>query len=173
MTRVIESHGGHVDDYVGDGIKANFGVPIPSLTEAAIAEDARSAVLCATEMGETLERLNERWAAKGWPTGRQRIGLFTGDAVVGSIGSEERMKYTSVGDTINTAARLEAIGGELDFDQETALQRIHIGASTRALLGDEFEIEDQGSHAVKGKAEPLQIYRVWGLSSPPAEEEEE
>jgi adenylate cyclase len=171
MTRVIEAHEGHVDDYVGDGIKANFGVPVPSETEAEIAEDARRAVRCALEMGRTLERLNAEWSARGWPAGRQRIGLFTGEAVVGAIGSEQRTKYTSVGDTINTAARLEGIGGgEFDFDREDALQRILIGERTRGLVGDGFEVEDLGAHAVKGKREPLRIYRVRGESRRDGEE---
>jgi len=163
MTEVIERYDkGHVDDYVGDGIKANFGVPIPSETPEEIAVDAKAAVLCALDMGRTLERLNKDWAARGWPTGRQRIGLFTGEAVVGSIGGDERQKYTSVGDTINTAARLEGIGGALDFDQESALQRILIGERTRALIGDDFDVVDEGAHSVKGKTEPLRIYRVVG-----------
>lgn len=170
MTRVIESFDGHVDDYVGDGIKANFGVPIPSETEEAIGEDAKRAVACALEMGRTLERLNAEWSARGWPTGRQRIGLCTGDAVVGAIGSDERTKYTSVGDTINTAARLEGIGGPLDFDQETALQRILIGERTRNLVGDAFELKALGAHAVKGKIEPLEIYRVVGERDPAEED---
>lgn len=172
MSEVIERYDkGHVDDYVGDGIKANFGVPVLSETDDEIAADAVAAVRCALEMGRTLERLNERWASAGWPTGRQRIGLFTGPAVVGSLGGEERQKYTSVGDTINTAARLEGIGGELDFDQETALQRILIGERTRELIGDRFEVEDLGRHAVKGKDEPLQIYRVHGERAGSAEED--
>jgi len=172
MAEVIERYDkGHVDDYVGDGIKANFGVPVLSETEDEITADAVAAVRCAIEMGRTLERLNERWAEAGWPTGRQRIGLFTGPAVVGSLGGDERQKYTSVGDTINTAARLEGIGGALDFDQETALQRILIGERTRELIGDRFEVEDLGRHAVKGKDEPLRIYRVHGEKAVPAEEE--
>lgn len=172
MCEVIERYEkGHVDDYVGDGIKANFGVPILSETEEEIAADAIAAVRCALEMGRTLERLNADWAEGGWPTGRQRIGLFTGPAVVGSLGGHERQKYTSVGDTINTAARLEAIGGVLDFDRETALQRILIGERTRQLIGDRFEVEDLGRHVVKGKEEPLQIYRVHGERTPGAEED--
>lgn len=173
MTRVIESHDGHVDDYVGDGIKANFGVPIPSRSAEEIAEDAKRAVRCAVEMGEVLERLNAEWTRRGWPVGRQRIGLFTGIAVVGSIGSGERMKYTSVGDTINSAARLEAIGGQLDFDQETALQRVLIGERTRNAIGEEFEVMDLGAHAVKGKADPLKIYRVIGVGRRSTGEEDE
>ncbi len=172
MTRVIEEHGGHVDDFIGDGIKANFGVPIPSETEAEISRDACQAVRCAIAMGETLAELNDEWHAQGWPTGRQRIGLYTGTAVVGSIGNEERLKYTSVGDTINTAARLESIGGVLDFDKEESLQRIFIGEPTRCAVADRFLLEPQGAHAVKGKAEKLEIYRVLSERSDHAEEDE-
>ncbi len=162
MTRVIESHGGHVDDYVGDGIKANFGVPIPSETPEAIAHDARQAVACALAMGRALEQCNRGWAAQGLPLARQRIGLFTGPAVVGAIGSDERMKYTSVGDTINTAARLEGFADPAAPDGGEGLQRILIGESTRRLLGDAFVLEDLGVHALKGKSEPIQLYRVLG-----------
>ena len=172
MTRVIEDHGGHVDDFIGDGIKANFGVPIPSETEAEVSRDACQAVRCAMAMGETLAELNDEWREHGWPTGRQRIGLYTGTAVVGSIGNEERLKYTSVGDTINTAARLESIGGVLDFDKEENLQRIFIGEPTRRAVGERFQLASEGAHAVKGKAEKLEIYRVLGERSDDAEEDD-
>jgi adenylate cyclase len=162
MTRVIESHGGHVDDYVGDGIKANFGVPIPSETPEAIARDAHQAVACALAMGRALEQCNRGWAAQGLPLARQRIGLFTGPAVVGAIGSDARMKYTSVGDTINTAARLESFADPAAPDGGEGLQRVLIGESTRRLLGDAFVLEDLGVHALKGKSEPIQLYRVLG-----------
>jgi adenylate cyclase len=172
MTRVIEAHEGHVDDYVGDAIKANFGVPIPSETPEAIGADAARAIRCAIAMGATLERLNAEWARRGWPTARQRIGIHTGTAVVGAIGSDERLKYTSVGDTINTAARLESLGGSLDFDREESLQRILIGESTRAVVGDAFEVADLGEFSVKGKSEPLRVFRVLGESAPGAREGE-
>ncbi|MFK7894353.1 MAG: CHASE2 domain-containing protein [Myxococcota bacterium] len=171
MTRVIEEHGGHVDDFIGDGIKANFGVPIPSETEAEVSRDACQAVRCAMAMGEMLAELNDEWRSQGWPTGRQRIGLYTGTAVVGSIGNEERLKYTSVGDTINTAARLESIGGPLDFDKEQSLQRIFIGEPTRNAVGERFELAPEGAHAVKGKVEKLEIYRVLGERPEYAEED--
>jgi len=173
MTRIIEDHGGHVDDYVGDGIKANFGVPIPSATEAEIAADARRAVACALAMGRGLERCNREWAAQGLPTARQRIGIATGPAVVGAIGSDARMKYTSVGDTINTAARLESFAepGAPVGDRPTS--RILVGESTRARLGEGFALEDVGVHALKGKAEALRIHRVVGARTASAERRED
>ncbi len=158
MTRVIEAHGGHVDDFAGDGIKANFGVPIPSETEAARARDAHQAVACALAMGGALADCHRVWAARGLPLARQRIGIFTGPAVVGAVGSDARMKYTSLGDTINAAARLEGFAAPL----QDGLQRILIGEPTRRLLGDAFVVEDLGVHGVKGRSEPIQIYRVVG-----------
>ncbi|MBK7949021.1 MAG: CHASE2 domain-containing protein [Deltaproteobacteria bacterium] len=160
MTRVIEAHGGHVDDYVGDGIKANFGVPIPSESEAAIARDARQAVACALAMGRALEECNRVFAAKGWPLARQRIGIETGLAVVGAIGSDARMKYTSVGDTINTAARLESFTEPDATAGDEGPTRILVGDATRRLLGEGFEVEEVGVHALKGKRAAIGIHRI-------------
>lgn len=160
MTRVIEAHGGHVDDYVGDGIKANFGVPIPSEGEAAIARDARQAVACALAMGRALEDCNRAFAAKGWPLARQRIGIETGPAVVGAIGSDARMKYTSVGDTINTAARLESFPEPEAATGDERPTRILVGDATRRLLGEGFEVEEIGVHALKGKRTAIRIHRI-------------
>lgn len=160
MTRLIEAHGGHVDDYVGDGIKANFGVPIPSEREEAIAQDACRAVACALAMERALEDCNRRWAVQGLPEARQRIGIETGPAVVGAIGSETRMKYTSIGDTINRAARLEALA-ESDAPSDAArAARILIGDATRRRVAADFLLEDLGIHAVKGRTEPVHVHRV-------------
>ncbi|MFO0689887.1 MAG: CHASE2 domain-containing protein [Myxococcota bacterium] len=159
MTRVIEDHGGHVDDYAGDGIKANFGVPIPSEGEEAIARDARQAVACALAMERALDACNRAFAAKGWPLARQRIGIETGPAVVGAIGSDARMKYTSIGDTLNTAARLESFAAESAAGEARAT-RILVGEGTRSRLGDRFEVEALGVHALKGKREPIEIHRI-------------
>ncbi len=164
MTQVIEAHGGFVDDYSGDGIKANFGVPIRHQEASQVADDARTAVSCALAMGRALERLDDEWESRGLPTARMRIGLFTGEAVIGSLGSAARMKYTTVGDTVNTAARLESFQKE-EFEAEAATGRgsrfrILIGGSTHRLLGDAFETESLGEHVLRGRGEPVAIYRV-------------
>jgi adenylate cyclase len=165
MTQVIEAHKGFVDDYSGDGIKANFGVPIRHQEEAQVADDARIAVRCALAMGRALERLDDDWESRGLPTARMRIGLFTGDAVVGSLGSAARMKYTTVGDTVNTAARLESFRKE-EFEAEAAtgrgaLFRILIGGSTYRHLGGAFETEALGAHVLRGRGEAIEIHRVF------------
>lgn len=162
MTRVIEDHGGHVDDYAGDGIKANFGVPIASTSEAEQARDARQAVACAVAMGRALAACHRDWAARGLPLARQRIGIATGPAVVGAVGSEARMKYTSVGDTINVAARLEAFEAPAEAGVDAGAQRILIGESTRRWLGDAFAVRDLGTQRVKGRSEPIHVFFVVG-----------
>ena len=87
MTDTVMAHGGVVDDYAGDGIKANFGVPFPRQTKEEIHEDAKNAVTCAIAMGKEMERLNGVWREKGLPMAGTRIGIFTGPVVAGAIGS--------------------------------------------------------------------------------------
>ncbi len=161
MADIVEAHGGVVDDYAGDGIKANFGFPAASETEEAIDAQASAAVRCAVAMAAKMDALNQDWRARGLPSGRCRVGLFTGPAVVGCIGGDRSLKYTSIGDTINTAARLESFAKD-DFLSEGA------GSSCRILIGEEtfrrvegqFEIVALGRHSLKGKQEPVPIYRV-------------
>jgi adenylate cyclase len=165
MANLVGDHGGVVDDYAGDGIKANFGFPIPSATEDGIGKDAQNAVNCALAMGAAMDRLNADWRARGLPTGRVRVGIFTGPAVVGILGGRKSMKYTTVGDTVNTAARLESFAKD-DFSSQAERSdwRILIGETTMQYLGGAFRAEDLGSHALKGKHETTRIYRVLGTS---------
>ena len=120
MADVIERHDGVVDDYAGDGIKANFGFPVPRRTEAEIDGDAVKAVRCALAMHDAMLRLNDDWARRRLPTGRLRIGIYTGPAVIGALGGDESLKFTSVGDTVNTASRLENFDSQsFSFDTST------------------------------------------------------
>jgi adenylate cyclase len=166
MAQLVESHGGVVDDYAGDGIKANFGFPVASEDSAAVDADARAAVRCALAMGARMTALNESWRERGLPTGRCRVGLFTGPAVVGCIGGARSLKYTSVGDTVNTAARLEGFAKD-DFlgEAESADWRVLIGEETHRRIGDGFDVRSIGAHSLKGKDEPVPIVRVLGLAS--------
>ncbi len=165
MANLVGDHAGVVDDYAGDGIKANFGFPIPSVTEDAIGKDAQNAVVCALAMGAAMDRLNAGWQTRGLPTGRVRIGIFTGPAVVGILGGRKSMKYTTVGDTVNTAARLESFAKD-DFSSQTERGdwRILIGDSTMQYLDGAFRTEDLGSHTLKGKHETTRIHRILGTS---------
>jgi adenylate cyclase len=163
MTQIIDAHGGFLDDYSGDGIKANFGAPIRRDEAAQVERDARTAVRCALAMGRALERLDAEWERRGLPVARMRIGVNTGDAIAGILGSRSRIKYTTVGDTVNVAARLESFAKD-EFEAEVAaggpVFRILVGGATRRHLGDEFEIEPLGEHVLRGRGEPVAIHRV-------------
>jgi adenylate cyclase len=166
MTGIIMNHGGIIDDFAGDGIKANFGLPLPVQSESAIRGDALAAVRSALDMEGEMHRLNAHWREKGLPEVGMRIGIYTGPAVAGALGGLQRMKYTTIGDTINTASRLESYDKELGKE---ALCRILIGESTLRYLGPEFRTERIGEVSLKGKEEKITIHRVLGEDRTPSE----
>lgn len=157
MTGIIMAHGGIIDDFAGDGIKANFGLPLPEQNESVIRGDALSAVRSALDMEREMHRLNAHWREKGLPEVGMRIGIYTGPAVAGALGGFQRMKYTTIGDTINIASRLESYDKDLGKE---AMCRILIGESTLRYLGPEFRTERIGEVSLKGKEEKVTIYRV-------------
>lgn len=162
LAKQVELHGGFVDDYFGDGMKAAFGVPIPRESDEGRNADARAAVHCAIAMERSLARLNEGWAQRAMPTGRLRVGIDSGFAVAGSLGSSDRLKYTVLGDISNTAARLESLDdGQHDFERKRV--RVLISFRTRDLLGDEFLLADRGEFMLKGKAIPIRAFEVLGV----------
>ncbi len=157
MADLVMAHGGVVDDYAGDGIKANFGIPLPRQIEKEIREDAIQAVACGLAMGRKMEQLNRVWQENGLPTGGTRIGIFSGPVVAGAVGSSQRLKYTTVGDTVNTAARLESYNKE--FARE-GCWRILVGENTRQYLNDNFAVRFVGEENLKGKNQKITIYQV-------------
>ena len=152
-----------MDDYFGDAIKADFGVPLPRLTQAEIAQDALAAVNCALTMERELKRLNTIWQQQGLATAEMRIGIFTGPVVAGSLGSAQRLKYTTVGDTVNVASRLESFEKDLiDPDLAYSPCRILIGETTLRHLDHQFVTKKLGEAKLRGKEEKITIYRVTG-----------
>ncbi|UCE51146.1 MAG: adenylate/guanylate cyclase domain-containing protein [Desulfobacterales bacterium] len=162
MVQVIIDYGGVVDDYAGDGIKANFGFPIPRQTEAEISQDAINAVSCTLAMEKEVMRLNNVWRKQHLPEVRIRVGIYTGSAVAGALGGAKRLKYTTVGDTVNIAARLESYNK--DFAKER-LCRTLISETTLRYLGDQFKVEKIGEEYLKGKKQKVSIYQVVGFTS--------
>jgi len=163
MARQVSTQGGVIRQYAGDSIVVVFGVPIARRTDAEIAQDATKAVTCALAMERTLLELNHRWQADHRPTTGMRIGIFTGPVVAGSLGSAERSEYVVVGDTVNTASRLESFDKDLfPPDPMTRPCRILIGETTRRYLGEQFETEPVGQVSLKGKERTVAIYRVLG-----------
>jgi adenylate cyclase len=94
-----------------------------------------------------------------------RIGICTGSVVAGSLGAADRYNFTVVGDTVNTASRLESLRDPaIDADQAATTFRVLIAEATLQLLDQEFETRAVGGTRLKGKAEPVMIYRVLGRS---------
>jgi len=153
--------GGVIDDYAGDSIKANFGVPLKRESDAEVAKDAVSAVACALAMEQEMHRLNERHEGSGLPTVGMRIGIHTGPLLAGCVGSAQRMKNTTVGDTVNAAARLESLDREFVAESPGRRScRILISETTAQLIDDRFQLERIGEVNVKGKAQSIVTYRV-------------
>ena len=160
LAHEVEEHDGIVNKYIGDAIMAVFGVPVPRLSEAEIAADAVNAVRCALAMGATLEKLNARWQQEGQHAIGMRIGIYTGTLVAGSMGSAKRLEFTVIGDTVNTASRLESTGKDEILPPPGSSCRILIGAPTHALLGGKFEAEYVGEEHLKGKEKTVSVYHV-------------
>ena len=160
IARHVDGHNGMVNAYVGDAIMAVFGAPVAHTREEDIDQDAVNAVECALAMRRELKQLNAGWAARGMPTCAMRVGIFTGPLVAGSIGSAERLEFTVLGDTTNTAARLESAGKEVETDETTALCTILIGDATWKRLGGRFTTKLVGPMSLKGKANQIIVHSV-------------
>ncbi|MFP6638669.1 MAG: adenylate/guanylate cyclase domain-containing protein [Myxococcota bacterium] len=161
MAEEIEHHGGVIDDYFGDGIKANFGVPVPRSTDEEVSQDACRAAQSALALGRVLEELNAAYRLKGLPECAIRVGLHTGTVVAGSLGSADRLKYTVVGDVVVTAQRLEATDA-VEHDYAANPCRILASEQTCQHLGPEFETESLEPVQLKGKKKNLPVRRLTG-----------
>src|SRR5262249_27072129 len=145
MAGVGVKKGGGIYDYGGGAIKKKFGVPPSRDSKTENGQDAGGAGNFGPAMGQGMRRLNLRHEENGLATIGMRIGIHTGPVVAGSVGTSERLKYTTVGDAVNTAARLESL--DRDSVQETQGQRlcrILIDESTKRYLGDRFILDRIG-----------------------------
>ena len=143
MTDILFAHNGTIDKYIGDAVMALFGAPLQD------ADAPKNAVLAALAMRDKA-RLYEKRPVE------LRFGIATGPAVVGNIGSQQRVEYTALGDTVNVGSRLEAFArpGEIIIDE-----------TTRVELDDAFTVETIGTIDVKNRVESLKVYRVLAKST--------
>ncbi len=163
MSQLVVKHGGVVDDYAGDGLKANFGIPFVRNSETEIGYDAVNAVECALAMEEKMDQLNADWRERDLPTVGMRIGIFTGPLVAGSLGCAQRLKYTTIGDTANIASRLESLdNAALDKTTRKTPCRILIGEATLRYLNRKFNAIKVGETALRGRSKKISVYRIVG-----------
>ncbi len=144
MTRIILDHGGTVDKFIGDAVVAMFNAP------EAQPDHAERAVRCVLALDACAEDFARRQRAQGLALGHTRIGVHTGTAVVGNFGGRDRFDYTAIGDTVNTAARLEGANKYLGT-------RICVSGATAALC-DGVPLRPIGRLVVKGKTEATTVY---------------
>ncbi|MBI9074616.1 MAG: CHASE2 domain-containing protein [Desulfatibacillum sp.] len=150
MTEIILDNEGTVDKYEGDAIIAFFGAPNVMPDHA-----ARAAIAC-VEMQRKLVELRERFTLEGRPILHMRIGMNTGQAVVGNMGSSKRFDYTMMGDTVNIAARLEGVNKV--YGTYTMISQ-----ATYDQCSDYIAVRELDAVNVVGKAEPIVIYEIIGL----------
>jgi adenylate cyclase len=161
MTDVVIKHGGIIDKYQGDCIMAEFGAPLP------FDDHALRSCRAALEMVAELGRLREKWAAEGKPRLFARVGVNTGKALVGNLGSRHFSDYTAMGDHVNLASRLE--GANKPYGT-----RIMVSEWTWAAIAGEMYGRELDRIKVKGKTLPVSVYEVMGRRPDgiPAEREE-
>lgn len=144
ITRVIEEHGGVVDKFIGDAVMALFGAPLRQ-------ENAPgNAIAAAFDMLAVVEKVNQRFAARGQDTINIGIGINTGKVVLGNMGSQSRLNYTAIGDGVNIASRIESLCKDYSVP-------LLVSESTKAQAAG-YSYNKLGEVQVKGKREILSIY---------------
>lgn len=152
MVGIINKHNGVVDKFIGDAIMAVWGTPKGD------PGDARNAVMACLDMRKGLEEMNNNRIERGLPPIMIGMGLHAGPAISGTIGSDERMEYTVIGNTVNTASRIEASTKAFGSD-------LLITDDVIALAPEQFVTEYAGAAEVKGRSEALKMYKVRGYKA--------
>ncbi|MFZ5453829.1 MAG: adenylate/guanylate cyclase domain-containing protein [Thermodesulfobacteriota bacterium] len=144
MVELVFQHQGALDKFLGDALMADFGVPVE------IPRAETQAVACALAMQH---RLQEMRAAGLTPIQGMRIGINTGEAIVGNIGSDKRMDFTVIGDVVNVASRLQELSKELEADILTS-------EATFREVGGQFNFQALPPVVLRGRQEPTAVYRL-------------
>jgi adenylate cyclase len=156
LASMIIKDNGTVDKFIGDAIFAFWNAPLPV--------DRHEHVACATALKcrRASRQLNERWIDKGLPPWHTRFGVHVGDAVLGNVGSSDRIDYTAIGDTVNIAARLEGFNKYYGTG-------ILVSRQIADICSDEFLFRRIDRSQPKGAGRPLDIFELLGLLDGPEE----
>jgi adenylate cyclase len=148
MVRVLFAHQGTLDKFLGDGLLAMFGTPL------AHPDHRRLAVQAALAMQQALAELNRARQQQGGLALQVGIGINSGEAIVGNIGSEKRMEYTVVGDMVNVAQRLQAQAGGGE---------VLVGENTLEGIQEQVKVYEVLDTHVKGRQQTVRAYRIGPL----------
>ena len=149
---VVHQHGGTVNKFIGDAIMATFGAPLRQV------DHAERAVRAGIQMLQEMEGLNVRLRERKLPELEMGIGGATGPVVVGTLGATQRVEYAVIGDTVNTASRLEGLNKELGT-------RLLLSPGTHDALAGALPTRGLGEVSVKGKGQPVPVFTIEGLPS--------
>jgi len=152
VTQTLLAHDATIDKYIGDAVMAFWNAPTD------VPDHAGRACQAALQIIETAKRETDSWSQSGLPPLRTRIGIHCGEAIVGNVGSSDRMNYTALGDTVNLAARLEALNRELGTG-------ILVSADVVARLDQRFVFRHVGKHAIKGFADGIDVFELTGVQA--------
>ncbi len=145
LTGAVIDAGGMHDKYVGDALLAVFGFPV------AQPDHAERGVTAALAIQEHVEHANAEWERQGMPVLHTRVGLASGEVVIGTVGARARKTFTAIGEAVNLAARLEALNKPLGT-------RILLDEATAERLPAELPVRDLGEHAIKGFSRPVRVF---------------
>ena len=149
MSLLIAADQGTIDKFIGDAVMAFWGAPLP------VPDAPQRACHAALACQHRLRELNARWQAEGKPALRTRFGLHTGETIVGNLGSDYRVNYTAIGDSVNLTSRLEGINKLYGTE-------IVISAATYQQVANEFHCRLLDIVAVKGRSQGIRIYELLG-----------
>lgn len=148
---IITKYNGVINKFIGDAVMAIFGEPIQDINHP------QNAVKCACEMLKKVEQLQDKWLFEGKPKIEIGIGINTGEAFVGNIGSEKRLEYTVIGDMVNLASRIESYN-------KVYKTNMLISSSTYSHVSDIVDVIKIADVTIRGKAKKMDIYEVLKLS---------
>ena len=144
----VEATGGYVDKFIGDAVMAMWGAPIK------LDDHPANAVAAAIQISDKIAKRHALATAAGEHGFAIKVGVNSGDAVVGNVGSEKRFNYTAVGEAVNIAVRLEGLPGTYDCN-------IILGPETAAQVKSSFTLREIDMVTVKGKTEPIRIFEPY------------
>ena len=151
MSKIVFDNDGTLDKYVGDAVMAVYG----NVGQNNPSSDAAKAINTAIQMQAKLSELRQKWLEEGKVPLQIRIGVNTGEALVGNFGSPQKMDYTVIGDTVNVASRLEGLNKEFG----TAIMA---SQETYELVKEHVKARNLGPAPVKGKSEAISVYEIIG-----------